>query len=169
MRPIPNGETRMYQLGSRSKQRLVGVHPRLAAVAARAIALSTQDFTVLEGVRTLERQKVLKAQGASQTLDSRHLKQADGYGHAVDLAAWVDGQVAWDPWSRYVAIADAVRRAAIELDTPVRWGGGWFNLNGLASLQAVAKASTDYVAERRAAGRKAFLDGPHFELPAGFR
>jgi hypothetical protein len=27
-------------------------------------------------------------------------------------------------------------------------------------------AKNAYVAERRAAGRKPFLDGPHFELPA---
>ncbi len=28
------------------------------------------------------------------------------------------------------------------------------------------RAQDAYVAERRAAGRKPFLDGPHFELPA---
>ena len=159
----------MYQLGSRSKQRLVGVHPRLVAVVSRAIQLTTQDFTVLEGVRALSRQKELVAQGASQTMDSRHLKQPDGYGHAVDLAAYVDGQVAWDPWARYVAIADAVRRAAIEQGTIVRWGGGWFQLNDLASLQEVANATKAYTDARRKAGRKAFPDGPHFELPAGVR
>lgn len=154
----------MFQLGSRSKQRLVGVHPRLVAVVNLAITLTTQDFTVLEGVRSIQAQRINVAKGASQTMDSKHLQQPDGYGHAVDLAAWVNGSVAWDPWSRYVAIADAVRRASIDLDTPVRWGGGWFLLNTLTNAKQVEIQSTEYTRARRAAGRKAFLDGPHFEL-----
>lgn len=159
----------MFQLGSRSIQRLQGVHPRLVAVVKLAITLSAQDFTVLEGVRSLATQKANVAKGASQTMDSKHLVQADGYGHAVDLAAWVNGSVAWDPWDRYVAIADAVRRAAIQLDTPIRWGGGWFLLNTLTNERQVALQSSEYTRARRAAGRKAFLDGPHFELLGGGR
>lgn len=159
----------MYSLGTRSIQRLQGVHPNLVLVVKRAIQLTSQDFTVLEGVRSAEAQRLNVAKGASQTMNSKHLKQADGYGHAVDLAAWVNSSVAWDPWSRYVAIADAMRRAAIEKNIPIRWGGGWFNLNTLPSIEQVAKASADYTAARRAAGKKAFLDGPHFELQAAAR
>ena len=43
------------------------------------------DFSVKEGLRTLERQKQLVAQGKSRTMLSKHLVQEDGYGHAVDL------------------------------------------------------------------------------------
>lgn len=159
----------MYQLGSRSKQRLAGVHPLLVAVTLRAIAISDQDFTVLEGVRSIEAQRINVQKGASQTMDSKHLRQSDGHGHAVDLAAWVNGAVAWDPWSRYVVIADAVRRAAIEQRTPIRWGGGWFTLNDLTSREQIQAKSADYVKLRKSQGRKAFLDGPHFELLAGAR
>lgn len=156
----------MYQLGSRSLANLQGVHPRLVAVVKRAITLSAQDFTVLEGVRSIEQQRINVKKGASQTMDSKHLRQADGFGHAVDLAAWVDGKVAWDPWERYDVIADAVRRAAIQEGVQIRWGGGWFNLNQLASSAQIVAARQAYSAERKRAGRKAFLDGPHFELQA---
>lgn len=159
----------MYQLGSRSLANLQGVHPRLVAVVKLAITLSAQDFTVLEGVRSVEQQRINVKKGASKTMNSKHLRQADGFGHAVDLAAWVGGKVAWDPWSRYVAIADGVRRAAIQLDTPIRWGGSWTTLNTMDSSQAIAAASQAYVQRMKVAGARALLDGPHFELQAAAR
>jgi peptidoglycan L-alanyl-D-glutamate endopeptidase CwlK len=45
-----------YSLGARSLQRLEGVHPDLVRVVKRAISLTDLDFTVLEGLRTVERQ-----------------------------------------------------------------------------------------------------------------
>lgn len=159
----------MYQLGSRSLANLQGVHPRLVQVVKLAITLTAQDYTVLEGVRSLAAQKVNVAKGASQTMDSKHLRQADGFGHAVDLAAWAGGKVVWDPWERYDVIADAMRRAAIQLGVQIRWGGGWFNLNQLASPAQIVAAREAYTAGRKRARRKAFLDGPHFELQAAAR
>ena len=149
-----------FVLGSRSIQRLKGLHPDLVKVVKRAIALSGIDFTVLEGLRTVERQRELVRTGASQTMDSRHIT-----GHAVDLGAFVAGQVQWE-WALYPPIADAVRRAALELAVPIRWGGGWFLLNDCTSLRSIELKVGAYVAERKAQKRKAFLDGPHFELPA---
>lgn len=119
-----------YKLGLRSKQRLKGVHPDLIAVVNRAIEISDVDFTVLEGLRSVSRQKELVAKGASTTMKSRHLT-----GHAVDLGAWVDGTVRWD-WPLYHKIADAMLKAAKELDVKVEWGGHWGS----------------------------FPDGPHFQL-----
>ena len=46
-----------YKLGARSRQRLEGVHPDLVRVVSRAILITEVDFTVLEGLRTVERQK----------------------------------------------------------------------------------------------------------------
>ena len=158
----------MYQLGTKSKQRLVGVHPDLVKVVTLAITLSPQDFTVLEGVRTEATQREYVRTGASQTMDSRHLKGPQGHGRAVDLAAWVAGGIRWE-WALYPPIADAMRRAAIQLDIPVRWGGSWVLLNDLASLAAVNRSVSDYTAARKAQRRKAFLDGPHFELPKSAR
>lgn len=111
----------MYKLGARSKQRLKGVHEDLVKVVERAIEITTVDFTVLEGLRTPERQKTLMESGASQTLNSRHIT-----GHAVDLGAWVDNQVDWS-WPLYHKIAVAMKEAAKELDVAIVWGGDWRN------------------------------------------
>lgn len=123
-----------YKLGSRSKKRLVGVHPDLVKVVKKAIAITEVDFTVLEGLRTKERQRKLVASGASRTMKSRHLT-----GHAVDLGAYVDGEVRWD-WPLYYEIAAAMKRAACELGVQMVWGGDWTT----------------------------FKDGPHFQLKHKF-
>jgi len=109
----------VFKLGKRSVERLQGVHPDLVRVVERAIELSTVDFTVLEGLRSPERQQTLVASGASQTLNSRHIT-----GHAVDLGAWVDNQVDWS-WPLYHQIANAMKAAANELGIPIVWGGDW--------------------------------------------
>ena len=114
----------MYKLGSRSLSRLVGVHPDLIKVVEHAITISETDFTVLEGVRTPERQKVLVAAGASWTMNSRHIT-----GHAVDLGAWVDDRVDWS-WPLYAKIAAAMKNAAKDLDIPIVWGGDWKQKDG---------------------------------------
>lgn len=119
-----------FRLSSRSRSRLVGVHPALTAVVEAAITRSPVDFVVTEGLRTATRQAALVKAGASRTLRSRHLT-----GHAVDVAALVEGQVRWD-WPLYGRIAQAFKAAALDLKTPLIWGGNW----------------------------KTLRDGPHFEL-----
>lgn len=108
-----------FVLGQRSLDRLNGVHPDLVKVVRRAIQLTPVDFTVLEGLRTVERQKQLVAQGASKTMKSRHIT-----GHAVDLAPVIDGEVRWD-WPLYKKIAPAIKQAAKEVKVPIEWGGDW--------------------------------------------
>lgn len=109
----------MHTLGPRSKQRLKGVHPDLVKVVERAIQITEVDFTVLEGLRSPERQKALVEAGASQTLNSRHLT-----GHAVDLGAWVGDEVRWD-WPLYHKIATAMKEAARLEGVKIVWGGDW--------------------------------------------
>jgi peptidoglycan L-alanyl-D-glutamate endopeptidase CwlK len=109
----------VFKLGKRSVERLQGVHPDLVKVVERAIEMSPVDFTVLEGLRSPERQQTLVASGASQTLNSRHIT-----GHAVDLGAWVDNQVDWS-WPLYHKIANAMKAAANELGVAIVWGGDW--------------------------------------------
>jgi peptidoglycan L-alanyl-D-glutamate endopeptidase CwlK len=109
----------VFKLGRRSVERLQGVHPDLVRVVERAIDLTPVDFTVLEGLRSPERQQALVASGASQTLNSRHIT-----GHAVDLGAWVDNQVDWS-WPLYAKIANAMKAAANELGVSIVWGGDW--------------------------------------------
>lgn len=115
-------------LSDRDRKRLAGVHPDLVRVVERARGYA--DFIVTEGLRTEARQRQLVAAGASQTMHSRHLT-----GHAVDLAALVDGAVRWD-WPLYDHLALVVKRAAVEEEVAIVWGGDW----------------------------PKFRDGPHFEL-----
>ena len=124
-----------FQLGQRSRERLKGVHPDLVKVVERAIELTEYDFSVVEGVRSLETQKAYVAKGVSKTMNSRHLT-----GHAVDL--YPVGRPT--PWERCHAIKDAMFEAARELGVSIRWGGDW-DMDG------------DSKDER-------FYDGPHFEL-----
>lgn len=119
-----------FNLSERSLSRLRGVDPRLVAVVHRAIELTPIDFIVTEGLRTRERQRELVNAGASRTMNSRHIT-----GDAVDVAAYVAGEVRWD-WPLYPKIASAFKAAALELNTPITWGGDW----------------------------PRFRDGPHFEL-----
>ena len=106
-------------LGARSLSRLNGVHPDMVRVVKRAAAISTIDFTVLEGVRTAAGQKQLLAQGATTTLRSRHLT-----GHAVDLAVMVGGTVRWD-WPLYHKLAPVIKEAARLEGVQIEWGGDW--------------------------------------------
>ena len=106
-------------LTERDRVRLLGVHPDLVKVVERAAQLTTVDFIITEGKRTLQRQRELVKAGASQTLQSRHLT-----GHAVDVAARVAGQIRWD-WPLYYKIAEAFKKAATELSVAVEWGGDW--------------------------------------------
>jgi len=106
-------------LGSRSLSRLEGVHPDLVRVVKRAAAMSDLDFTVLEGLRTEARQQQLFKQGATKTLNSRHIT-----GHAVDLAPMLAGKVSWD-WPLYHRLAKTVKSAADLANVLLQWGGDW--------------------------------------------
>lgn len=108
-----------FSFGARSLKRLEGVHPDLVKVMKAAISCSTIDFAVIEGRRTLARQKELMAAGATRTMNSRHLT-----GHAVDIAPWVAGTVRWD-WPLYHQLAKVVKKAAADNDIPIQWGGDW--------------------------------------------
>jgi peptidoglycan LD-endopeptidase CwlK len=134
-------------LGARSLGRLEGVHPDLVRIVKKAAAISDLDFTVLEGLRTVERQKQLVKQGASKTMNSRHIT-----GHAVDLGALIEGEVRWD-WGLYLKLGEVIRAASLAEKVPVRWGGTW------KLLSAIEGPITAKILSR------SFPDGPHFELP----
>lgn len=106
-------------INERSVMRLVGVNDKLVKIVQRASQISEVEFIVTEGVRTLERQKVLFAKGASKTLKSKHI-----VGRAVDLAPVIDGEVRWD-WPPFYKIADAMKQAAKEQGVVIVWGGDW--------------------------------------------
>jgi len=127
-----------YKLGKRSLSKLEGVHPDLVAVVERAIQITEQDFSVGEGLRSIDRQRKLVNTGKSKTMNSRHLT-----GHAVDLLPYPfngdideDGIPNIEDWDQYYPIADAIKQASRELGVAIDWGGDWTS----------------------------FPDGPHFQL-----
>ena len=108
-----------FKLSQRSLSRLEGVHPKLVKVVKLAITKSPLDFSVTEGLRTIERQKELVAQKKSQTMRSRHL-----IGEAVDICVLIDGKANWD-FENYRKVADVFKECAKELNVKITWGGDW--------------------------------------------
>lgn len=150
-----------FKLSKKSQSQLSTVHPQLCKVVERALELSTTDFAVSEGLRSHATQQANVKKGVSQTMNSKHLAQKDGYAHAVDLVPY---PTSWDLKDFY-PIVDAMRNAAKELGVKVRWGGCWCMLN--TDTRTPKQMAEEYTAARRKTGKKAFIDGPHFELVEG--
>lgn len=151
-----------YILGARSRAKLAGVHPTLVAVVERAILHTSQDFGVHDGRRTLAFQRQLVAKGASRTLKSKHLPQADGYSHAVDLVPFIGGQLRWE-WVPIWNIACAVDAAATELRVRLVWGAVWDRcMMDYGGSPAALKGAVEAYKIRHPGPD--FLDGPHYQL-----
>ncbi len=70
-------------------------------------------------------------------MDSRHIPDKDGVGHAADLVVLLPGrQISW-AWPPYETLSEAMKQAAYRCGVPITWGGDWVSLK----------------------------DGPHYELP----
>jgi len=147
-----------FKLSQRSLDRLDNVDPDLIKVVKYAIGVTKVDFGVIEGVRTLEKQKELVAAGASKTMNSKHLK-----GLAVDLMAYVGGRGCWE-LKVYDDIADAMKQGAIEYGVPIVWGASWHIRNIADWKGTMEEAMNDYIDTRRKEGKRPFIDGPHFEI-----
>lgn len=113
-----------YQLSNQSLSRLEGVHPDLVKVIKRAIELTPYDFGITEGVRTTETQQEYYRKGKTQTKNSKHLLQSDGFGHAVDLYVLIHGNAIWDH-KYFRKVIQAVFTAAIELGVQIEVGALW--------------------------------------------
>jgi hypothetical protein len=147
-----------YKLGQRSLAELQGVHADLIRVVERAIEITPIDFSVIDGLRTIEEQRAYVLSGASQTMDSRHL---DGF--AIDIAAYIGNKVRWET-ELLCKVAVAVREAARQCGVPIRWGGNWDVL--LTDTESPPEELIqDYIQKRISQGRKPFVDAPHYELP----
>ena len=121
-----------YKLGTRSLQNLSGVNPDMVAVVKRAIEITEVDFTVIEGIRHINRQRELLKAGRSTTLNSRHLT-----GHAVDMVPY---PVDWEDLERFELMAEAMKEAAEELKIPIVWGGDWKSIYDAPHFQLDRKA-----------------------------
>jgi hypothetical protein len=105
----------MPRFGRKSKERLKGVDAKLVNVANELIKL--MDVTVIEGLRSQERQNELVAQGKSKTKFGKHVD-----GKALDLAPY---PIDWEDRERFHYMGGLVRGIGHSLGVSVRWGGDW--------------------------------------------
>jgi peptidoglycan L-alanyl-D-glutamate endopeptidase CwlK len=152
-----------FVLGDRSLAELEPVHPKLKQCVELAIGFSSVDFRVNQGLRTVEEQKKAVAEGHSRTMNSKHLRQADGFVWAVDLVVMTNGAVDWT-FNKYGAVAFAMDKAATQLGIAghVRWGCAWDRV-----LSDFGGDESSYLAEAKAYSLRHtgsdLLDAPHFE------
>ena len=105
----------MYKFGKRSRNRLKGVDSRLVNVLNELIKI--MDVTVIEGLRSAERQEELLAKGATKVKYSKHME-----GKAVDIAPY---PIDWNDRERFHYMGGMVRGIAKSLNLDIRWGGDW--------------------------------------------
>lgn len=124
----------MFVFSQRSLENLKGVHPDLARLAHLALSYSELDFAVTEGVRSYMRQVELYQESKeaarkggrvlTNTTESKHLIQPDGYSHAIDVAVWLGDHITYKN-KHYGPVVQAFIRAAIELEIQIRFGHLW--------------------------------------------
>jgi len=138
----------MARFSQRSLDTLKGIHPKLVKVLTEAIKTTPVDFTITNGVRTLQEQQTLYAKGRTTKgpkvtnadgikNKSNHQIKSDGYGYAIDLYPFVNGAIDLnDKANNLKVIANHIITKAEQLGIKVEWGGNW----------------------------KSIIDKPHFEL-----
>lgn len=127
----------------RDRARLVGVHPKLVAAIEEilgAMADRGHGMFVVEGVRSLERQSALYAQGRSTpgpivtnadgvTHRSNHQPHEDHWGHAVDCAFLSGNPFSHThPWEEYGELVES---------HGLRWGGRFSTLMDLPHAELI--------------------------------
>lgn len=126
----------MNKMSNRSKNNLKGVHPNMIMLVSYALAISEVDFFVNEGLRSLQRQQELYAQGRTTkgsivtnvdgvNKKSNHQAKDDGYGYAVDVyyVGWTNKDKSDD--SRWYKIYEAFETASKNLNIPIKIGAYW--------------------------------------------
>ena len=117
-----------YAFGRGSQDAMRGVHPDLIRVMGRALSFGVMDFSLSHGTRTIDEQREYVRQGKSQTMDSMHLIQDDGWAHAIHAVPYpqsVNGRGVWDDLPRFGVLAGLILAAATIEQVGVRWGGDW--------------------------------------------
>lgn len=136
----------MPKFGRRSRQRLKGVDARLVSVLNEVVKYF--DITVIEGLRSQERQNELVAQGKSKTKFGKHVQ-----GKAVDIAPY---PIDWKARDDFHYLGGFVLGIAAKLGVNVRWGGDWSS----PSLDKDVMAGK----EQRTTKDNGFDDLVHFEI-----
>lgn len=129
----------IYQFGKKSWKKLEGIHPDLVKVMTYSIKTSIYDFSIVDGIRTAERQQALYSKGRKKTgiivtnadgikYKSNHQIKNDGYGYAVDLYPYINGEIrtGYDKYKiEFKEIAKHILKTAKKLDIYIVWGGHW--------------------------------------------
>ena len=136
----------MPKFGKRSRQRLKGVDARLVSVLNEVVKYF--DITVIEGLRSQERQNELVKQGKSKTKFGKHVQ-----GKAVDIAPY---PIDWESRDDFHYLGGFVLGIAAKLGVNVRWGGDWSS----PSLDKDVMAGR----EQRTTKDNGFDDLVHFEI-----
>ncbi len=105
----------MPKFGKRSRERLKGVDSRLVEVLTEVCKYF--DITVIEGLRSQERQNELVEQGKSKTKFGKHVD-----GKAVDIAPY---PIDWNARDDFHYLGGFVLGIASSKGINIRWGGDW--------------------------------------------
>lgn len=166
----------MYELGNKSryelKQGSLEVHPHLCLMVRNAISITPVDFAVHDGLRTHAEQVEYVRTGVSKTLKSFHIPGGERtrgikteYGQAVDLVPYINGKLRWE-WDPIYKIVLAMHDSLphVGASNKIRWGGVWDRtLDQLDPYNLEAEREA-YRQRRKAQGKRAFSDGPHFQI-----
>ena len=105
----------MPQFSQASQAKLDSCHPDLIKLFEEVV--KTYDCTIIEGHRSMERQKQLFRDGKSKTLASNHLSVPS---NAVDVMSY---PIHWDNKEEQYRFAAHVLSVAMFLGIKVKWGG----------------------------------------------
>jgi len=141
--------------GAVSRGNLVGVDQRLIDIANGVVAY--WDCSVTDGVRTVEEQRKNIARGVSKTMNSKHLPQADGKSHAIDIVPY---PVNWTLIERGYA---AIKHATGGMEVAEMYAFAGF-VDGYAAAKGInLRSGYDWNTNRQFEDQS-FLDLPHHEL-----
>jgi hypothetical protein len=129
----------MPRFSSKSKLKLETCHPKIQKIMEYAIKYV--DFTVLEGVRTLARQKELVRQNKSKTLNSKHLPDENGQSRAIDVVPY---PIDWNNRERFILFAGFILGIAQAM--------------GIKLISGIDWDRDFYIKDH------SFFDAPHFQL-----
>lgn len=121
----PSIEVKQWFLSSRSKGNMKGLHKDLIELINLALVESPYDFVIISGERTSKEQRALVDAKKSQTMNSKHLKQADGFVHAFDFMALNENGVGtWEP-KYYIAITNSMKEIVRRENFNITFGSDW--------------------------------------------
>ena len=120
-----------FKFSQRSLNNLKGVHPLLVQLCQNVLSKSPYDIGILQGVRTVEQQKINMANGASQTMNSRHLPRDIMYqgkkinvSCAIDFSVFVNGKLTWDN-KYYTEVVNVFKAEAQKMNIEITCGDDW--------------------------------------------